>query len=242
MWLGPAPERPYNPPRCLYHFRWFWDYSGGQMTNLGQHSLDIVDWCVGLGSLKSVSSAGGRFHLNDNGETPDTQDAIFEMRRLDGGVVAPRDAARADAAVRAGVLWHEGESGDFAAQVSDSAGRDRATDETIPQFTGEASEVATRRRLGRSQVSHERVDDRSGDQREQFREHAARNFLDCVKSRATPISDLESGHRVATACHLANISLRLGRKVRWDADARRLSAMRRRRGCWWGLSGAWDES
>ena len=43
------------------------------------------------------------------------------------------------------------------------------------------------------------------------------NFLDCVKSRRQPVSDLESGHRVATACHLANISLRLGRKLRWDA-------------------------
>jgi hypothetical protein len=45
----------------------------------------------------------------------------------------------------------------------------------------------------------------------------ARNFLDCVKSRQQPVSDLESGHRVATACHLANISLRLGRTVHWDA-------------------------
>ena len=45
-----------------------------------------------------------------------------------------------------------------------------------------------------------------------------RNFLDCVKSRQEPISDLESGHRVATVCHLANLSLRLGRKLRWDAE------------------------
>jgi predicted dehydrogenase len=42
-WLGPAPKRKYNPNRCLYHFRWFWDYSGGQMTNLGAHHLDIID-------------------------------------------------------------------------------------------------------------------------------------------------------------------------------------------------------
>ena len=47
LWLGPAPKRPYNPNRSLYHFRWFWDYSGGQMTNLGQHSLDIVHWFLG---------------------------------------------------------------------------------------------------------------------------------------------------------------------------------------------------
>ena len=54
-----------------------------------------------------------------------------------------------------------------------------------------------------------------------------RNFLDCVKSRRTPISDLESSHRVVNACHLANLSLRLGRKLRWDA-AREMIARRPR--------------
>jgi len=46
MWLGPAPKRPYNPKRSLYHFRWFWDYSGGQMTNLGAHEIDVVQWAM----------------------------------------------------------------------------------------------------------------------------------------------------------------------------------------------------
>ena len=46
----------------------------------------------------------------------------------------------------------------------------------------------------------------------------ARGFLDSVKSRKEPISDLEGAHRVVTACHLANLSLRLGRRLRWDAD------------------------
>ena len=78
LWLGPAPKRPYNPNRSIYHFRWFWDYSGGQMTNLGQHSLDIVHWFLGATAPAAVTSTGGRFALKDNGETPDTQDAIFE--------------------------------------------------------------------------------------------------------------------------------------------------------------------
>ncbi len=61
------------------------------------------------------------------------------------------------------------------------------------------------------------VEDRTGNVNEQFRLHV-HDFLDCVKSRRQPVSDLEGAHRVATVCHLANISLRLGRKVRWDAD------------------------
>jgi hypothetical protein len=56
-----------------------------------------------------------------------------------------------------------------------------------------------------------------GSSPQQFDLHA-RNFLDCVKSRKRPTSDVEDGHRTAVACHLANISLRLGRKIRWDAE------------------------
>ncbi|HEV3003846.1 MAG TPA: Gfo/Idh/MocA family oxidoreductase, partial [Pirellulales bacterium] len=82
MWLGPAPKRAYNPNRGLYHFRWFWDYSGGQMTNLGQHALDIVHWFLDVQAPSAVSGAGGRFCLADNGETPDTQDAIVEYPGL----------------------------------------------------------------------------------------------------------------------------------------------------------------
>src|SRR5204862_451692 len=78
MLLGPAPQRAYNPNRGIYHFRWFWDYSGGQMTNLGAHSLDIAHWCLGAKGPRSVTSIGGRFSLRDNVETPDTQDALFD--------------------------------------------------------------------------------------------------------------------------------------------------------------------
>ena len=63
MWLGPAPARKYNPLRGLYHFRWFWDTGGGQMTNLGAHHLDIVEWVLGLDALQSVASFGGRYAL-----------------------------------------------------------------------------------------------------------------------------------------------------------------------------------
>jgi hypothetical protein len=57
--------------------------------------------------------------------------------------------------------------------------------------------------------------DRSGSSAGQYKNHA-RDFLDCIKSRKVPVSDVASGHRVAVACHLANLSLRLGRSLRWD--------------------------
>jgi hypothetical protein len=88
----------------------------------------------------------------------------------------------------------------------------------VPQFAG-AHPVGGPKRVeqtGPVELWTKGVEDKSGNAREQLRLHV-RNFLDCVKSRKETISDLESAHRVATVCHLANLSLRLGRRLRWDA-------------------------
>jgi predicted dehydrogenase len=222
LMLGPAPERAYNPNRALYHFRWFWDYSGGQMTNLGQHSLDIVHWCLGLEGPVAVSSAGGRFSLKDNGETPDTQDALFEYP----GLVASwshREAARGLAPTPAYPLELLGPKGSLAISRKGfvvTPDRRQAPENAVPRFAG-AHPIGGPTRNSATAVDGpafwtEAVRDDSGDEYDQFRRHV-RNFLDCVKSRRAPISDLQSSHGVVTACHLANLSLRLGRKLRWDA-------------------------
>jgi predicted dehydrogenase len=222
LMLGPAPYHAYNPNRALYHFRWFWDYSGGQMTNLGQHALDIVHWCLDLGSPAAVSSAGGWFSLADNGETPDTQDSLFEYP----GCVASwshREAARGLAPSPTYPLEFLGPRGSLAISRKGfvvTPDRRQAPENAVPQFGGAHPVGGPRRTSGTTPDSPalwtEAVRDDSGDEYDQFRRHV-RNFLDCVKSRRTPISDLESGHRVVTACHLANLSLRLGRKLRWDS-------------------------
>jgi predicted dehydrogenase len=79
MWLGPAPYKPYNVFRCLYNFRWFWDYSGGQMTNWGAHDLDIARWALNARAPVAVSGMGGRFAITDGGETPDIQEVICQF-------------------------------------------------------------------------------------------------------------------------------------------------------------------
>jgi predicted dehydrogenase len=218
LWLGPAPRRPYNPNRCIYHFRWFWDYSGGQMTNLAAHSLDVLHWFLGVPGPTAVTSAGGRFALQDNGEMPDMQDALLEYP----GCIAlwsHREACAGSAP--AAVMELCGPRGSLSISRSGfdvHADPRIAPDSAVPQFTG-AHPVGGPTRpqtVGPSPPWTAPLTDRSGNPREQFRLHA-RNFLDCVKSRRQPISDLESAHQVATACHLANIALRLGRRLRWDA-------------------------
>jgi predicted dehydrogenase len=217
MWLGPAPQRRYNPNRAIYHFRWFWDYSGGQMTNLAAHSLDIVHWFLNVQGPSAVTSVGSRFCLQDNGETPDTQDTLIEYP----GFTALWSHREACAGQTQGGLEFCGPKGSLSISRSGfvlAGDRKVLPDNAVPQFAG-AHPVGGPKRVeqtGPVESWTKAVEDKSGNARDQLKLHV-RNFLDCVKSRKEPISDLGSAHRVATVCHLANISLRLGRRLRWDA-------------------------
>ncbi len=216
LWLGPAPKRPYTKKRALYNFRWYWDYSGGQMTNLGTHEMDIVHWAMQVKGPRSVASIGGRLALtDDDGETPDTQDAIFEY---DGftALVSIREAATGRRTGGGGFDF-------FGTKGSLSIGRGGF--EVFPDMKVPANNQIPP--WSNPSGHPERSDVRpepwttpmkmAGSSDEQLELHA-RNFIDCIKSRQRPIADVEEGHEVSTACHLANISMRVGRMVRWDAE------------------------
>jgi predicted dehydrogenase len=213
MWLGPAPKRPFNPHRGIYHFRWFWDYSGGQMTNLGAHSIDILQWYLQVKGPAAAVSFGGRFALEDIGETPDTQDALFEYPGFTS-IYSCREASSGSRG--GGGLEFFGTKGSMRV---DRGGFEVIPDvkaipeNAIPRFKGHPTGGPRRAETKPERWVEALKEPGSSD--EQFALHT-RNFLDCVKSRKRPISDVEDGHQVAAACHLANISLRLGRKVRWD--------------------------
>ncbi|MEJ7604944.1 MAG: Gfo/Idh/MocA family oxidoreductase [Bryobacteraceae bacterium] len=221
MWLGPAPKRPYNPRRGLYHFRWFWDYSGGQMTNLGAHSIDIMQWFMGHKGPTLVSATGGRFALQDNGETPDTQDAIFQYGNFNGAF-SLREASQGS---RDGsVLEFFGTKGSLQIErggftvISDQKS-DPAN--SIPTFQGHTAGGPQRSQTKPEQWTQPMKE--PGSSAEQFDLHA-RNFLDAIKTRQKPVADAEEGHRTAVTCHLANISTRLGRSLRWDPEKERIHA------------------
>ena len=222
LWLGPAPKKPYNPNRGLYHFRWFWDYSGGQMTNLGAHDLDLVHFLLQVKGPKTCYSAGGRYALEDNGETPDLQDAIWEypgftvvgslreasgsLRRGGGGTAASLMGVQFCGTK--GVIGVSRGGFEFAPDMkvvpekqippwSNPPGHPQAAN-IEPTPYGEAKRVM-------------------GDQPEPMIHHA-RHWIDCIKTRKKPVSDVEDGHEVSVACHLANLSMKLGRKLTWDAE------------------------
>ncbi len=224
MWLGPAPRRPYNPKRSIYHFRWFWDYSGGQMTNLGAHELDIVHWAMNVKGPFAVSSSGGRVALGktgeDNGETPDVQDAVFEypgytsvysFREVSGG--RPRMGGLEFFGTKGSMTISRSGFEVFPDMKIDPAN-------AIPVFAGHP--VGAPQRSNTEPQPWTQPIKEAGSSNEQFDLHV-RNFLDSIKSRQRPIADVEQGHQVTATCHLANISLRLGRKLRWNPETEEIA-------------------
>jgi predicted dehydrogenase len=208
MWLGPAPYRPFDQSRCIYHFRWFWDYSGGQTTNLLSHNIDIAQWAM-KATPRAVASMGGRFSLKGFGETPDVQEAIFEYP----GFILNWSNNEISAGPRGGLEF----CGTKGTLRLDRGGfevtPDRliSADSQIPSFTeprARPNQPPQLRTEALKKTGYEQV-------RDQFQPHV-RNFLDCIKSRQQPVSDLESGHQTSIACHLSNIALKVGRVVRWD--------------------------
>ena len=79
-WLGPAKKVPFNANHVLYKFRWFWDYSGGQLTNFGTHYIDVIQWgeLLQQDAPKAVACLGGNYAVTDNRQIPDTCEAIWE--------------------------------------------------------------------------------------------------------------------------------------------------------------------
>ena len=218
MMLGPAPPHRYNPLRGIYHFRWFWDYSGGQMTNLGQHSLDIVHWIMNVDGPTAVSSTGGRFSLKDICDVPDTQDVVLEYPGFVTNVQY-RECTSMPAGTGMGGLVFQGTKGSMVLS--------RAGYEVFPSPKRNPINIVAGIIGGHPVGGPQTVEEpegqtwtepakMEGDWKEQYVLHT-RDFIDCVKSRRTPIADVESGHQVVTACHLSNISLRVGRKIHWDA-------------------------
>lgn len=219
-WLGPAKQIPYNQNRALYRFRWFYDYSGGQLTNMGVHYLDLIRWVLGQDAPQAVVALGGKFAgIDDNREIPDTLEVTWQFA---GGTLvtfSQFNASAAPASTRKCEIEFRGTKGTL---YLDSRGWEVVPDAITPNpfpvrnpidrsvergwRTGEKPVIEPKRVTGRADTT----------------DHV-RNFLDCIKSRASCHADAETGHRSTTVTLLANIALKTRALLEWDAKAEKIT-------------------
>ena len=193
MWLGPAPKRPFNIYRFHYNFRFFWDYAGGLMSDWGVHLLDYALEGMNADLPSRVCSGGGKFAYPDDAmETPDTLMATYAYK--DFNIIWDHACGinHGPFDKKEGLAFF-GENGTLVLT--------RAGWEVLPVIAGKEARM-------------EAVPFKKGEGKGLYN-HVG-NFLSCIKSRELPHADIAIGARVAKMSHLANISCRLQREVRWD--------------------------
>ena len=190
LWQGPAPHTPYRDNVVHYNWHCFWHWGTGEICNNGTHEIDVCRWALGVDFPTKVTSAGGRYHFDDDWECPDTQVASFEF------------------ANRSTITW-EGRSCN--GRPIENRGRGAAIHGTEGTaiidrsgyviYDNENNEIA--RRIRGETV--DALDTRGGGTLTDL--HIA-NFFAAIRGDATPTAPIEDGHKSQLLCHLGNIAQR----------------------------------
>jgi predicted dehydrogenase len=206
FWLGPCPKVDYLYEKrgnqeftnCHYEYRWWYEYSGGKMTDWGAHHLDIAQWALGM-------DGNGPVEVEGHGEEPSKDPHAFNCHPTfevaytyaNGAKVfavshdQKKDKRFTDGKYGNGLII-EGQDGKW---VFVSRGTIEASDKAI---LSEALPADFKPLYEGRPISH------------------MANFVECIKSRKAPICDVGIGHSSVTICHIGTISRRLGKKLRWE--------------------------
>ena len=222
FYLGPAPFVPFNRNRFLGSYRYFYDYSGGIITDWGTHRFDSMLQVMGDEKAPtSVTACGGRFEIDDGGDVPDVQQVTYEFPGFVlsyeasavnahgmGGRTPGRAYYRASGKMdRPNGLAFYGTNGSLFA--------DRLGFEIYPELKPGRSTL----RRAEEEITPDffRMEPREGSSPDSTYLHAA-NFIGCVRSRSLPAAEVQIGHRASTVAHLGNVAYHAGRKLRWNAE------------------------
>lgn len=210
MWLGPRAYIPYQYNIAPYAFRWWSDYSS-QMGNWGVHYMDVIRWLMGEKAPVAVSAHGGKYVLDDDSTIPDTLQVTFEF--ASGSLILFSDyEANSGGIMPFGEIELRGTKGTLQA--------DENAYKIVPARRGQFQTWKSFMEPEEFENKNRTLDDGSSADSTTV---LIRNFLDCVKSRNTPLCSLEEGHRSTSFAHLANIALLTKTRLEWDPDRERFT-------------------
>jgi predicted dehydrogenase len=194
LWLGPAPARKFNPnrfgvyPKAYSYFRHFWDYAGGQLTDSGVHMIDVLHMAFSEAMPRSIVALGGKYWFQDDTETPDTMQVTYEYPGFLGSWEHRSNNTENQQGRLMGITFH-GTRGTL------------YVDRTLYRLTPEKGSDLQASEMKRVTDPHPL--------------HWT-NFVDCVRTRQKPNSEIETCFRSSAACILGNLSLRARMRLDWD--------------------------
>jgi predicted dehydrogenase len=201
MWLGQAPKVEYREKRCHYEFRWWYEYSGGKLTDWGAHHVDVAQWGLGLDNTgpKSIEVVKGELPVAYKHGWPSVDDRYNTTTRF-----------LVKATFANGITLDIRDDTENGVTFQGSNGRIFVTRDRIALEGGSVDA------LWKDPVPESLMKElRKGNKVEGHME----NWFTCMRNRSVPASDVWSHHRILTTCHLANIAIRLGgRKLTWDPE------------------------
>jgi predicted dehydrogenase len=204
LWSGPAPLKPFTRNRFHYNWHWIWETGNGDLGNQGIHQVDAARWGLGVAFPNRVSAVGGHFMFDDDQETPNTLNCVFEFDQAGGRRKMMEFEVRHwitndEAGIRGGLFNRHNTIG------------------TI--FYGSNGYLAAGNEDAFSYQSWLGRDRRPGPRGHSRDDHFA-NFINCVRSRKREElrAPIEEGHISCALVHLANASYRLGRALQVDPD------------------------
>jgi predicted dehydrogenase len=190
LWQGPAPRTPYRDNVVHYNWHWFWRWGTGEICNNGTHEIDVCRWALGVDFPSKVTSAGGRYHFDDDWEGPDTQIASFEF---EGGSTITWEGRSCNGRP----IENRGRG----ASIHGTEGTAIIDRSGYVIYDNENNEIA--RRIRGDTV--DALDTRGGGTLTDL--HIA-NFLDAIRGDATPTAPIDDGSKSQLLCHLGNLAQR----------------------------------
>lgn len=210
MWLGPRAFIPYKYNIAPYTFRWWSDYSS-QMGNWGVHYMDVIRWLMNERAPIAVSAHGGKYVLDDDSTIPDTLQVTFEFASK--SIITFSDyEVNSGSVMNFGEIELRGTKGTLLA--------DENAYKIIPSTRGQFQTWKNTLLPEEYENVNRALDDGSS---ADSTSALIRDFLDCIKTRKSPLCPLEEGHRSTSFAHLANIALATKTRLLWDADKERFT-------------------
>jgi len=210
MWLGPRAYRPYQYNMAPYMFRWWGDFSS-QMGNWGVHYMDAIRWMMGEVAPVAITAHGGKYVLDHDGDIPDTMQVTFEFASKKMISFSIFEASSSEI-LPYGEIELRGTKGNILASQDGYR--------VIPAKKGQFQNWSKQMEPEEYNVPGKELSDGSSSF---ATDNLIRNFLDCIKTRETPLCSLEDGHRSTSFAHLANIAMTTRERLQWDPEKERFT-------------------